>query len=89
MRRWKSFRYKGVFLIMGAYFVIALILFAERSGIRYQERNILKNYLPEKEVVTSRKAAESLKPTCLVLTDKLGVRRVWRQKSSSGRFFGI
>lgn len=69
MKQWKKFRYKGLLAILAVYLFIAVILFAERSGIRYQENAKKEFWMPEELVVTSKEAEKSLKTTCLVLTD--------------------
>ena len=52
-----------VFLLIGA------VLWAERSGIRYQEQARQITYMEPGKVVTEKEAVKALKTTCLVLTD--------------------
>ena len=52
---------------LGVFLMIAVFLFAERSGIQYTEKNRKVAYLSQEEVVTEQMAAKSLPKTCLVL----------------------
>ena len=54
-------------VILGVFLMIAVVLFAERSGIQYTEKNRKVAYLSQEEVVTEQMAAKSLPKTCLVL----------------------
>lgn len=54
-------------VILGVFLMIAVFLFAERSGIQYTEKNRKVAYLSQEEVVTEQMAAKSLPKTCLVL----------------------
>ena len=47
--------------------MMAVVLFAERSGIQYTEKNRKVAYLDREEVVTEQTAVKSLPKTCLVL----------------------
>ncbi|MFT8837896.1 DUF2194 domain-containing protein [Liquorilactobacillus satsumensis] len=69
MNRWKSFRYKALFFIMLTFFIMALILFFERSGIHYTQPAKQVNYLPTSKVIPSSAAVKKAPVTCLVLTD--------------------
>ena len=63
----KTFPFKSMLVILGVFLMIAVILFAERSGIQYTEKNRKVAYLSQEEVVTEQMAAKSLPKTCLVL----------------------
>lgn len=63
----KTFPFKSMLVIMGVFLMIAVFLFAERSGIQYTEKNRKVAYLSQEEVVTEQMAAKSLPKTCLVL----------------------
>ena len=63
----KTFPFKSMLVILGVFLMIAVFLFAERSGIQYTEKNRKVAYLSQEEVVTEQMAAKSLPKTCLVL----------------------
>ena len=63
----KTFPFKSMLVILGVFLMIAVVLFAERSGIQYTEKNRKVAYLSQEEVVTEQMAAKSLPKTCLVL----------------------
>lgn len=69
MKRWKTFRYKGLMVILAVFLVIGLILFAERSGIQYIETDRQVSYLDEEESAAAGETAKELHPVCLVLMD--------------------
>ena len=50
-------------VILGVFLMIAVVLFAERSGIQYTEKNRKVAYLSQEEVVTEQMAAKSLMNT--------------------------
>lgn len=64
-----QFRYKGLFGILCAFLLIAGILFAERSGIRYSVSNISNAYLPPENNMQAEQVHKSLDNTCLILTN--------------------
>ena len=64
----KAFQFKGILVILGCFLLIGAILFAERSGLSYQEKAKKLTYLDADKVVTEETAVKTLKPTCLVLT---------------------
>ena len=49
--------------------MMAVILFAERAGIRYQEKKRQISYIDRDRIVTEKEVASSLKKSCLVLMD--------------------
>ena len=63
----KTFPFKSMLLILCAFMLMAVALFAERSGIQYKEKNRKVAYLDQKEVVSEQMAVRSLQKTCLVL----------------------
>ena len=63
----KTFPFKSMLVILGVFLMIAVVLFAERSGIQYTEKDRKVAYLSQEEVVTEQMAAKSLPKTCLVL----------------------
>ena len=63
----KTFPFKSMLVILGVFLMIAVVLFDERSGIQYTEKNRKIAYLSQEEVVTEQMAAKSLPKTCLVL----------------------
>lgn len=69
MKLWKKLRYRSLLIILTAFLAIGAVLFAERKGIRYKTEDSGTAYLRE-TVVTSEEAAETLRPVCLLLTDK-------------------
>ena len=54
-------------VILSVFLMIAVVLFTERSGIQYTEKNRRVAYLEQGEVVTEQTAVKSLPKTCLVL----------------------
>ena len=54
-------------VILCVFMMMAVVLFAERSGIQYTEKNRKVAYLDREEVVTEQTAVKSLPKTCLVL----------------------
>ena len=63
----KTFPFKSMLVILCVFMMIAVVLFAERSGIQYTEKNRKVAYLDREEVVTEQTAVKSLTKTCLVL----------------------
>ena len=49
--------------------MMAVILFAERAGIHYQEKKRQISYIDRDRIVTEKEVASSLKKSCLVLMD--------------------
>ena len=56
----KTFPFKSMLLILCAFMMMAVALFAERSGIQYKEKNRKVAYLDQKEVVSEQMAVRSL-----------------------------
>ena len=63
----KTFPFKSMLVILCVFMMMAVVLFAERSGIQYTEKNRKVAYLDREEVVTEQTAVKSLSKTCLVL----------------------
>ena len=63
----KTFPFKSMLVILCVFMMMAVVLFAERSGIQYTEKNRKVAYLDREEVVTEQTAVKSLTKTCLVL----------------------
>lgn len=63
----KTFPFKSMLVILCVFMMMAVVLFAERSGIQYTEKNRKVAYLDREEVVTEQMAVKSLPKTCLVL----------------------
>ena len=63
----KTFPFKSMLVILCVFMMMAVVLFAERSGIQYTEKNRKVEYLDREEVVTEQTAVKSLPKTCLVL----------------------
>lgn len=63
----KTFPFKSMLVILCVFMMMAVVLFAERSGIQYTEKNRKIAYLDREEVVTEQTAVKSLPKTCLVL----------------------
>ena len=65
----RNFQFKGILMILGCFILIAAVLFAERSGVQYQEKKRQISYIDKDKIITEKEAADSLKKTCLVLCD--------------------
>ena len=65
----RDFQFKGILVILGCFLMMAVILFAERAGIRYQEKKRQISYIDRDRIVTEKEVASSLKKSCLVLMD--------------------
>lgn len=63
----KTFPFKSMLVILCVFMMMAVVLFAERSGIQYTEKNRKVAYLDREEVVTEQTAVKSLPRTCLVI----------------------
>ena len=63
----KTFPFKSMLVILCVFMMMAVVLFAERSGIQYTEKNRKVAYLDREEVVTEQTAVKSLPKTCLIL----------------------
>ena len=63
----KTFPFKSMLVILCVFMMMAVVLFAERSGIQYTEKNRKVAYLDREEVVTEQTAVKSLPKTCLVI----------------------
>lgn len=77
----KIFPFKSMLVILGVFMMIAVVLFAERSGIHYTEKNRQINYLDKNKVVTEKTAVKTLEPTCLVLrnSEDESSNQAWEQ----------
>ena len=75
-------------VILGVFLMIAVFLFAERSGIQYTEKNRKVAYLSQEEVVTEQMAVKSLPKTCRYFVT-VKMRRVWLHGSSFNKFLKI
>lgn len=82
MERRNRFQYKGTLVIIAAFLLIAAILYAERSGIRYQEQQRKEIWLSKEEWITSSEVKKSLQknPTCLVLKNSKSVESMNAEK---------
>lgn len=69
IKKMRNFQFKGILVILVCFLLIGAILFAERSGLSYQERKKELSYLDAEELATEKDAVKALKPTCLVLMD--------------------
>ncbi|MBB5262974.1 hypothetical protein HNP82_000068 [Catenibacillus scindens] len=69
LQRWKAFHYKGLVGIFCVFAGIGVILFAERSGIRYSSAQISSAYIPVDESLAAREVYETVDKDCLVLMD--------------------
>ena len=65
----REFRFKGMLVVLLVFLLMGAVLYAERSGIRYQETARQVAYMEPEDVVTEQEAVNALKTTCLVLTD--------------------
>ena len=63
----RTFPFKSMLVILCVFLMIAMVLFAERSGIQYKEKKRKISYLDQEKVVTEQTAVKSLPKTCLVL----------------------
>ena len=66
----RKFRFKGMLIVLLVFLLMGAVLYAERSGIRYQETARQISYMEPEQVVTEKEAVKALKTTCLVLTDR-------------------
>ena len=69
IKKIRNFQFKGILMILGCFILIAAALFAERSGVQYQEKKRQISYIDKDKIITEKEAADSLKKTCLVLRD--------------------
>ncbi|WP_243005688.1 DUF2194 domain-containing protein [Blautia sp. OF03-15BH] len=65
----RNFQFKGILVILGCFLMMAVILFAERAGIHYQEKKRQISYIDRDRIVTEKEVFSSLKKSCLVLMD--------------------
>ncbi|SCG87532.1 Uncharacterized protein conserved in bacteria [uncultured Clostridium sp.] len=65
----RNFQFKGILVILGCFLMMAVILFAERAGIHYQEKKRQISYIDRDRIVTEKEVVSSLKKSCLVLMD--------------------
>lgn len=69
MKGLNTFRGKGFLLIWAVFLAMGAILFVERSGVQYQEYQMRSVLLDSEKTITAKEAAESIKKTCLLVTD--------------------
>lgn len=67
--RFLKFRYNGMLLVIFMFALIAMILFVERSGIKYNYDKQDLDFLPVKNVVTKAEANAPLEKNTLILWD--------------------
>ena len=65
----REFRFKWMIIVLFIFLMMGAVLYAERSGIRYQEMARQISYMEPERVVTEKEAVKTWKTTCLVLTD--------------------
>ena len=65
--RWNRLRCKGLLGVWAVFLLMALILFAERSGIRVMISHAELDYLPTDEVKTGKQVMDTIPQTCLLL----------------------
>ena len=65
----RNFQFKGILVILGCFLMMAVILFAERAGIHYQEKKRQISYIDRDRIITEKEVVSSLKKSCLVLMD--------------------
>ena len=67
--RLRAFRWRKLLLIWAVFAAMAVILFAERSGIRYASTQFKLDYLPRTEALPAQTALFGQPVTCLMLYD--------------------
>ena len=67
--RLRAFRWRKLLLIWAVFAAMAVILFAERSGIRYASSQFKLDYLPRTEALPAQTALFGQPVTCLLLYD--------------------
>ncbi|MDO5416484.1 MAG: DUF2194 domain-containing protein [Lachnospiraceae bacterium] len=77
----RGFRYKGLLAVWLVFLGIAMVLLAERRGIRFGEAEKQVSLLLEKQLPTAREAAAELEKDCLLVMDSReeGSRQAWKQ----------
>ena len=65
----KRFRWSRLLLIWGAFIAIALVLFAERAGIRYASSPLKVGYLDDSQAIPAKTALFGQEAQTLVLYD--------------------
>ena len=65
----RAFRWKNLLLVLGVFFLLALALFAERSGVQYSGTHFHLNYLPAEQALPEEIAMAGQSAQCLVLCD--------------------
>ena len=65
--RWNRLRCKGLLGVWAVFLLMALILFAERSGIKVMISHAELDYLPTDEVKTGKQVMDTIPHTCLLL----------------------
>ena len=69
LARLRAFRWRKLLLIWAVFAAMAVILFAERSGIRYASTQFKLDYLPRTEALPAQTALFGQPVTCLLLYD--------------------
>ena len=64
-----TLRYPGMPVILGVFLIMAALLFAERSGIRYVIHQNASAYLEKDQVIRADEVETELPQTCLVVMD--------------------
>lgn len=64
-----NFRYRKMFLVLGCFLLVAVLLLQERIGIAISEAAYVDPYLERAQVVQAEDAVAALPVSCLVLTD--------------------
>ena len=59
----RNFQFKGILVILGCFLMMAVILFAERAGIHYQEKKRQISYIDRDRIVTEKEVVSSLVTT--------------------------
>lgn len=67
--RFRAFRWKNLLLVLGVFLLLALTLFAERSGVQYSGTHFHLNYLPAEQALPEKTAMAGQSAQCLVLCD--------------------
>ena len=71
MKRWKEwlqdFRWQKLLIVWGVFLLIALVLFAERSGVTYSQVHFKVNYLAKEQTMPKKDALADEKKECLLI----------------------
>ena len=58
IKKIRNFQFKGILMILGCFILIAAALFAERSGVQYQEKKRQISYIDKDKIITEKEAAD-------------------------------